>query len=84
MKTLQMFCMAAGLALVAAMPLVSEGAENKGYAPAADGLQVYYEIHGKGEPIVVLAGGFGGVDSMAATVSPLARERQVWGRMSRA
>ena len=30
---------------------------SKGYADAAEGLRVYYEIYGKGEPIVVLAGG---------------------------
>ena len=32
----------------------------KGYAPAAEGLKVYYEVYGKGDPIVVMAGGFGG------------------------
>jgi pimeloyl-ACP methyl ester carboxylesterase len=52
---------------------------SKGYAPAAEGLQVYYEIHGKGSPIVVLAGGFGGIDSMATTIEPLSRQRQVIG-----
>jgi len=30
---------------------------SRGYAPAAEGLEVYYEVHGEGEPIVVLAGG---------------------------
>lgn len=48
-----------------------------GYAPAAEGLRVYYEIHGKGEPIVVMAGGFGDTTSMAQTIGPLSRERQV-------
>ncbi len=28
------------------------------YAPV-NGLQMYYEIHGKGEPLVLLHGGFG-------------------------
>lgn len=28
-----------------------------GYADAAEGLQVYYEIYGEGEPIVVIGGG---------------------------
>ena len=50
-----------------------------GYADAAEGLKVYYEIHGKGEPIVVLAGGFGDVSSMTQTIGPLSRERQVIG-----
>ena len=38
---------------------------SKGYADAAEGLRVYYEIYGKGEPIVVLAGGLGNTASMA-------------------
>jgi pimeloyl-ACP methyl ester carboxylesterase len=50
-----------------------------GYAVAAEGLKVYYEIHGKGEPIVVLAGGFGDISSMTQSIRPLSRERQVIG-----
>ena len=52
---------------------------SKGYADAAEGLRVYYEIYGKGEPIVVLAGGFGDVSSMTQVIGPLSRERQVIG-----
>jgi pimeloyl-ACP methyl ester carboxylesterase len=52
---------------------------SQGYAEADEGLRVYYEIHGKGEPIVVLAGGLGDVSSMTQTIGPLARERQVIG-----
>jgi pimeloyl-ACP methyl ester carboxylesterase len=52
---------------------------SKGYASAAEGLRVYYEIHGKGEPIVVLAGGLGDVSSMTQTIGPLSRQRQVIG-----
>ena len=51
----------------------------KGYAASAEGLRVYYEIYGKGEPIVVLAGGFGDISSMAQSIGPLSRERQVIG-----
>jgi pimeloyl-ACP methyl ester carboxylesterase len=50
-----------------------------GYADAAEGLRVYYEIYGKGEPIVVLAGGFGDTSSMVQSIGPLSRERQVIG-----
>jgi pimeloyl-ACP methyl ester carboxylesterase len=50
-----------------------------GYAPAAEGLQVYYAIYGSGDPIVVMAGGFGDVTSMMQTIEPLSRERQVIG-----
>jgi pimeloyl-ACP methyl ester carboxylesterase len=48
-----------------------------GYANAAEGLRVYYEIYGKGEPIVLMAGGFGDASSMMQTIVPLSRERQV-------
>jgi pimeloyl-ACP methyl ester carboxylesterase len=50
-----------------------------GYADAAEGLRVYYEIYGKGEPIVVLAGGLMDISTMAQTIGPLSRRRQVIG-----
>ncbi len=52
---------------------------SKGYADAAEGLRVYYETFGKGEPIVVMAGGLGNTTSMAQVIGPLSRERQVIG-----
>jgi pimeloyl-ACP methyl ester carboxylesterase len=74
-------------ALMACNPFTTEAAETSkqqqltpaktGYAEAAEGLRVYYEIYGKGEPIVVLAGGFGDATSMVQTIGPLSRERQV-------
>lgn len=50
-----------------------------GYADAAEGLRVYYETYGQGEPIVVLPGGLMDISSMAQTIGPLSRERQVIG-----
>jgi pimeloyl-ACP methyl ester carboxylesterase len=50
-----------------------------GYAEAAEGLRVYYEIYGEGEPIVVMAGGLMDISTMAQTIAPLSRERQVIG-----
>jgi pimeloyl-ACP methyl ester carboxylesterase len=50
---------------------------SSGYAEAAEGLRVYYEIYGQGEPIVLMAGGFGDSSSMAQVIGPLSRERQV-------
>jgi pimeloyl-ACP methyl ester carboxylesterase len=73
------FFTVAALTLAVATPLIGEAAETKGYAPAAEGLGVYYEVIGKGEPIVVMAGGFGDITSMAQTIGPLSRERQVIG-----
>jgi pimeloyl-ACP methyl ester carboxylesterase len=48
-----------------------------GYAEAAEGLRIYYEIYGQGEPIVVLPGGLMDISSMAPSIAPLSRERQV-------
>jgi pimeloyl-ACP methyl ester carboxylesterase len=48
-----------------------------GYAEAAEGLRVHYEIYGQGEPIVVMAGAFGDGSSMAQVIGPLSRQRQV-------
>jgi pimeloyl-ACP methyl ester carboxylesterase len=79
----------AAVAPMACSPTTSQGApmskqeqlkpSDTGHAEAAEGLRVYYEIHGKGEPIVVLAGGLGDISSMAQTIGPLSRERQVIG-----
>jgi pimeloyl-ACP methyl ester carboxylesterase len=48
-----------------------------GYAPV-NGLNLYYEIHGEGKPLVMLHGGFGTVDSLVGQGLPaLATTRQV-------
>ena len=52
---------------------------SSGYAEAAEGLRVYYEIYGQGEPIVVMPGGLMDISSMAQVIGPLSRERQVIG-----
>jgi pimeloyl-ACP methyl ester carboxylesterase len=50
-----------------------------GYADSAEGLRVYYEVYGEGEPIVVMPGGLMDIGTMAQTIGPLSRERQVIG-----
>lgn len=47
-----------------------------GYAPV-NGLQMYYEIHGQGRPLVVLHGAFMTIELMGKLVPELARTRQV-------
>ncbi len=42
-----------------------------GYAPV-NGLKLYYEIHGSGEPLILLHGGVGATD-MFAEILPLPR-----------
>jgi pimeloyl-ACP methyl ester carboxylesterase len=50
---------------------------SSGYAGAAEGLQIYYETYGEGEPIVVLAGALMPIRAMAQVTGPLSERRQV-------
>lgn len=47
-----------------------------GYAPV-NGLDVYYEMHGTGKPLVVLHGAFMSTASMGGLITSLAQTRQV-------
>ena len=48
----------------------------KGYAPV-NGVKLYYEIHGSGEPLILLHGGVGGLDMFGPTLPALAKSRKV-------
>ena len=51
--------------------------ENKGYA-SVNGLQMYYEIHGEGQPLVLLHGAFSGIGTSFGKLLPgLSKSRQV-------
>jgi pimeloyl-ACP methyl ester carboxylesterase len=50
-----------------------------GFAPAAEGLKVHYQVFGQGEPIVVLAGGLMDISGMDQVIGPLSARRQVIG-----
>jgi pimeloyl-ACP methyl ester carboxylesterase len=52
------------------------GAVKTGYAPV-NGLNLYYEIHGTGEPLILLHGGLGSTEMFDATLPSLAKNRQV-------
>jgi pimeloyl-ACP methyl ester carboxylesterase len=47
-----------------------------GYGPV-NGLQMYYEIHGDGEPLVLLHGAFGAIDLWGTILTTLAEHHQV-------
>jgi pimeloyl-ACP methyl ester carboxylesterase len=50
---------------------------SSGYAEAAEGLGIYYEVYGDGEPIVVIAGGLMPIATTAQITGPLSKTRQV-------
>src|SRR3712207_5952640 len=51
--------------------------ENRGNYAEVNGLNMYYEIHGTGEPLVVLHGAYMTIDAMGEVVPSLAETRQV-------
>ena len=51
-------------------------ATQSGYAPV-NGLELYYEIHGSGEPLVLIHGGLGAIAELGQLVPLLAETRQV-------
>jgi pimeloyl-ACP methyl ester carboxylesterase len=50
----------------------------KGYV-LANGVNYYYELHGRGEPLLLLHGGLGSIDMFAPVLPMLAKERTVIG-----
>jgi pimeloyl-ACP methyl ester carboxylesterase len=48
----------------------------KGHVPA-NGVSYYYEIHGQGEPLLLLHGGLGSIEMFGANLTKLAATRQV-------
>ena len=53
--------------------------ENRGNYAEVNGLEMYYEIHGAGRPLVVLHGAYMTIDSMGPILPSLAETRQVIG-----
>jgi pimeloyl-ACP methyl ester carboxylesterase len=54
----------------------AEATAQTGYAPV-NGLQMYYEIHGSGEPLVLQHGAFGAIDLWGPILTTLAQNHQV-------
>jgi pimeloyl-ACP methyl ester carboxylesterase len=55
---------------------MTQSAPQTGYAPV-NGLQMYYEIHGSGEPLVLLHGAFATIDLWGPILETLAADHQV-------
>ena len=82
---------AAALSVLAALPKPALAAQTQteetstvtnrpksGYAPV-NGIELYYDIHGEGKPLVLLHGGFGAIEMFGPNLAALATGRQVIG-----
>src|SRR6516165_7529421 len=75
------------IAFILTMVLSAQQTPTTGYAPV-NGLKMYYEVHGSGEPVVLLHGAFmtitnnwpGWIDELAKTKKVIAVEMQGHGR----
>ncbi len=50
-----------------------------GHYAAVNGIDLYYEIHGEGRPLILIHGGMGGISMFAQVLPALAASRQVIG-----
>jgi pimeloyl-ACP methyl ester carboxylesterase len=73
-KALRTFAAIAALTLAA---FSAQGAEPKTGYVKANGLKYYYEISGKGEPLLLLHGGLGSTDMFKPILPALTEHRQV-------
>ena len=64
------------VALAATATVGTAQAVRKGYVPAGD-VKYYYEIHGQGQPLLLLHGGLGSIDMFGPVLPALTKERQV-------
>jgi pimeloyl-ACP methyl ester carboxylesterase len=53
--------------------------EPRGNYASVNGLEMYYEVHGEGEPLILLHGGIGAIEMFGEVLPLLARNRQVVG-----
>src|SRR5215213_8968891 len=68
------------LAILAVRPAIQAPAviaQAKSGQVAANGVNYYYEIHGKGEPLLLLHGGLGSIDMFGSALPALAKNRRV-------
>lgn len=76
--------LALGAAVVIAGALPALAQQNSGAAAStghveANGISYYYEIHGEGEPLLLLHGGLGSINMFAPIMPILSENRQVIG-----
>lgn len=56
---------------------MSKSQQSLGQYATINGLRIYYEVHGSGQPVVLLHGGVGGIEMFGPNVAALARTRKV-------
>ena len=64
-------------ALLAAIPAAAE-AQDPGKRVAVNGMQMYYEVSGRGEPIIVIHGSYMDIPSMGRIIPKLAETHRVY------
>src|SRR5215831_2798222 len=57
------------------LPMTRATAQS-GYAPV-NGIRLYYEVHGTGQPVVLLHGGLGAIEMFGDVLALLAQDHQV-------
>jgi pimeloyl-ACP methyl ester carboxylesterase len=69
--------LAALLAVAASIVAPADAAPNKKGRESINGVDYYYEAHGKGRPLLLLHGGLGSIDMFGPALPALARNREV-------
>ena len=75
-RTMVMLLAAAALAVFTPTQALAASAKKSGHVEV-NGVRYYYELHGKGEPLLLLHGGLGTIDMFGPNLPYLAEHRQV-------
>lgn len=57
--------------------LSAQDSPTEGDYASVNGLEMYYETYGEGQPLILLHGGLGGIPEFGTLIAPLAETRQV-------